>query len=171
MKCSRQKFLHPRGFTMVELLMALMILALITTAVTTMTFGAMNTDRFLRSTNTAQAEAELAMRRIAFNLRTAQTGSITISGTTLTTLSQPDSANNAPNGATVVYSLRTNPTNANQKQLMENDARFGGLNVLANNVSTFTITPVSGIANLYRVDLIIASSPIVERHFNISCRN
>ncbi len=154
------------AFTLLELIIALLIFTIISTAVCVLTVGAMNTDRFLRSANTAQAEAEIAMRRIVHNLQTAQTGSIAIgTGTTIQLITQPDSTSGYPSGATITYSVNAS------KQLIENDPRLNGNNVLANNVSTFTIAYVTGFADLYQVDLVINSQPITERHFKVYNRN
>lgn len=93
------------GFTIVEVLSALVILSIVGTAVCGLTMAAMNSDRFLRSANTAQMEVEWAMRRIANNIREAQTGTITAGSNTLSMTTQADSTHGYPNGATVSYSL------------------------------------------------------------------
>ncbi|MEI8194963.1 MAG: prepilin-type N-terminal cleavage/methylation domain-containing protein [Phycisphaerae bacterium] len=161
----------PRGMSLVELIVALLILSLISTAVCTLTFGAFNTDRFLRVRNTALAEIELAAARMTNNIREAQTGSIVVGTGTLTTMTQADTAHGFPNGVTVSYSLRADPVNTGMSQIIENDPRYGATNVLANNVSTFTVATVAGITGLYQVDIVINSKPIEERHLKIFCRN
>lgn len=161
-----------RGFTLMEIILALTILAVVGVAVCTLTLGAMNDDRYLRKTAAYQAEAELAIRRISNNIRSAQTGTIVL-GTTqiLTTQTQADASNGYPNGATVYYTLQNDPVNSGKKQLLETDPRYGTNNVLANNVTTFTVTTVSGNSDLYQVDLIIAGTPPVERHVQVFNRN
>ena len=160
------------GFTLLEMILATVVIALISTAVCTLITGAMNSDRYVRSSTAAQAEVELATRRLTHNLQTAQTGQITLTGTnSVTVVSQPDPTNGYANGATVVYSLRTNPSNSSQQQLIENDPRYGGINVVANNVTTFQIALVSGFVDLYQIDLVLGSQPPAERHFKVYNRN
>ena len=163
---------RPRSaFTLVELLVSLAIIAMISVAVSTMTVGAINSDRYIRAANTAQAESELSMRRMANNLRSAQTGTISIGTSTFTCISQPDASNGYPSGATVVYSLQNDPQNSSQKVLIENDPRYGSTNILAHNVTTFTIVLVSGYTDYYQVDLVLGTTPPQERHFRVYNRN
>jgi len=166
----RNKSRTRRAFTLVELIVSLVIMAILSVAVCAMTFGAMNVDRFSRSTSSAQSEIELAMRRIANNLRTAQTGSITVGTNTCSSLTQADSTNSYPNGATVTYTLAADPNATGQQMLVETDQRFG-TNTLLHNVTTFTVAAVSGIGGLYQVDLVVGSSMVEERHFKVFTRN
>jgi prepilin-type N-terminal cleavage/methylation domain-containing protein len=161
-----------RAFSLIEIILALVILAVCSVAVCTLTFGAMNDDRYLRKTAAYQAEAELAIRRVTNNIRSAQAGTIVL-GTTniLTTVTQADSAGGYPNGVTVTYTLQNDPGNSGKKQLCETDARYGTNNVLASNVTSFTVTAVSGVADLYNVDIVIAGTPPIERHVQVYCRN
>jgi len=159
-----------RGFTLVEMIMALLILAMICTAVGSLTNAAMNDDRYLRAHNTALAESEMAMRRIANNIREAQTGSIAIGTSTLSTLTQADTADGYPVGATIKYFLQASTTVTGQKDLAETDPRYG-TNVLAHNVTTFTVALISGYNDLYQVDLVLGTTPVQERHFQVNTRN
>jgi prepilin-type N-terminal cleavage/methylation domain-containing protein len=169
---------HPRlsGFTLLELLLALAINCVIFTAVGVLVYGGVRTDSYLQSCNTAEAEVELAMRRIMHNLHTAQSGSITLGTGTLTIITAAD--NNSyngttyPNGATVTYSLQTDPLHSTQKLLVESDPRYGNTaNTLAHNVTTFTIAAVSGVSDLYQVDLVTGTAPVAERHIKVFGRN
>ncbi len=159
-----------RGFTLVEVLIAVVILAVVSTAIVTMIFGAMNDNRYLQNTGTAQSEIELAMRRITNNLREAQTGSITIGAHTIATLTQADSIDGYPSGATVSYALQVSTTTTGQKDLAETDQRYG-TNVLVHNVTTFNAALVSGIANLYQIDVVVGTTTPEERHFKVLARN
>jgi len=161
----------PRAFTLVELILALCILSLVSAAVCTMTFGALNTDRYLQAATGAQADVDLAMRRITYNIRMAQTDSVAVGSSTVTLVTQADNANGYPNGATVQYLLQADANHAGQQLLIENDPRYGGANTLARNVTTFTIVQVSGVADCYQVDLVVATRPVAERHFKVFCRN
>lgn len=158
------------GFTIVEVLSALVILSIVGTAVCGLTMAAMNSDRFLRSANTAQMEVEWAMRRIANNIREAQTGTITAGSNTLSMTTQADSTHGYPNGATVSYSLGADPTISTQNDLYENDQRFGN-NILVQNVKGGGFSTVSGYTNLYQVDLVTGTNPPVERHLQVFGRN
>ncbi len=95
-----------RAFTLIEIITALTIITVLSTAVCTMLFGALNGDRFLRSTNAAQCEIELAMRRITNNIREGQAETMTVGTSTITTLTQADVVNGYPSGATVTYALQ-----------------------------------------------------------------
>ena len=160
----------PRAFTLLELITGLVILAIISTAICTLPFGSMNADRYLRSYTSAQSEIELGMRRIVNNLHEAQTGSITTGTSTLNTLTQSDTLHNLPGGATVAYSLQADPSNTGQQILMENDERYGN-NALVHNVTTFNAALVSGVPNLYQIDIVVGSPTIAERHFRVFARN
>jgi prepilin-type N-terminal cleavage/methylation domain-containing protein len=159
-----------RAFTLIELILAMSILAIVGTAVVGLLFGASNTDRFLRSCSTAQSETDLALRRIINNIRTAQSGSIVVGTSTLSTLSAPDPADNYPSGATVSYALATDPANSSQNVLQETDQRYG-TNTLVHNVTTFSVTAVSGVSSLYQVDLVVGSPSQEERHVKVYARN
>jgi len=163
-----------RAFTFLELMLALTIIAMLGSAVSFLIVGSMNADRFLRSTNSTQAELELAVDRISNNIREAQSGSISVGTGTLGTLTQADIGNGYPLGATVSYTLATDPNNATQMVLMENDQRYGN-NILLHNVTTFTVAQVAGVAGLYQVDLVsggqIAGQRVEERHFKVLGRN
>ena len=157
-----------RAFTLIEVIAALLILSLVSIAVAAMTFGAMNDDRYLRTATASQAEIELAARRIATNIRQAQPGSINAGTTALTVISQADTANGYPNGATVTYSLTVTAGKTNHT---ENDPRLGGANVIVNNITTFNIVAVAGVSDLYQLDLVTNTTPPVERHLKIYARN
>ena len=169
----RRRMLHSRraGFTLVELILALLITAIISLAACTLVFSALASDRYLRSAHSAQAEVELASRRIINNIREAQTGSIVIGTQTLTTITQADTADGYPNGVTVSYALQNDPNHAGQKQLVETDPRYGTNNVVANNVTTFKVALVSGFTDFYQLDIVAGTSPVAERHVQVNTRN
>jgi hypothetical protein len=144
-------------------------MAIISTAFFSLLFGALQGDSFMRSTNTAQSEIEFAMRRIANNLREAQSGSIVIGTSTLTTVTQADTIDGYPSGATVSYALQPDPTHPGQQMLIEADQRYG-TNVLIHHVTTFTAAATSTPA-LYQIDLIVGSQMQEERHFKVFARN
>jgi prepilin-type N-terminal cleavage/methylation domain-containing protein len=164
------------GFTLLELLLALAINCVIFTAVGVLVYGGVRTDSYLQSCNTAEAEVDLAMRRMVHNLQTAQDNSITLGTSTFTIITGPDSNSyngvTYPNGATVTYSLQNDPLHTGQKLLVENDPRYGSTaNTLAHNVTTFNIALVTGMSSLYQVDLVTGTAPVAERHFQVFGRN
>lgn len=179
----RLRRLPCRGaFTLTELLVALCIVAVLSAAVTSLLFGATNTYRYVRDCGTAGSEMDLGVRRITNNLMEAQTGSIalgttpvtsgsnSITSATLTTLTQADPANSFPLGAVVSYQLRADSANAGKFVLSETDQRYG-TNTLMHNVKTFNVTAVSGVADLYQVDLVLGDPLGQERHLQVYCRN
>jgi prepilin-type N-terminal cleavage/methylation domain-containing protein len=159
-----------RAFTLIETILALTIFAMISLSVCILIVAAMNTDRVLRSTNTAQSEMEFAIGRISNNIRECQTGSLTVGTSTLSTLTQADVANGYSSGATVSYSLQADPNAAGQNMLMENDQRYGN-NALVHNVKTFSVAAVSGVDGLYQIDLVVGSQMTEERHIKVFTRN
>ncbi len=97
-------------------------------------------------------------------------GRVGIGSGTLSTLTQPHAADNCPVGATVLYALQPDPANAAQKVLQETDQRYG-TNTLVHNVTTFSVTAVSGVPGLYQVDLVVGSPAIEECHDKVYSRN
>jgi prepilin-type N-terminal cleavage/methylation domain-containing protein len=173
MSMEARKTIRPstrRGFTLVELMVALLITAILSLAVCTLTAGAFKDDAYLRAAVIGQNEVELATRRMVNNIKEAQTGSITIGTSTLSTLTQADSADGYSSGATVSYALAADATYPTQNDLVETDQRYGS-NVLVHNVTTFTVSLVSGYTNLYHIDLVAATQPITERHVQVFGRN
>ena len=157
------------AFTLLELILSLVVLAIIS-AVCALTTGSMNVDRYMRACTDGQSEVEFAMRRIAGNLREAQSGSITFTATTLNTLTQSDPGHGYPNGATVSYSLLPDPSNLFQHILVENDQRYG-TNTLVHNVTTFNVAQVPGFSSLYQMDIVAGAPNISERHIKALARN
>src|SRR4051812_21532143 len=96
-----------RAVTLVELLLALAVVAMLSTAVTTMLAGAADTHLYVNNETDAMSQIENPYRRILHNARTASSLTTPSSGTlgtslTLQTQSDP-SYGNVP--ATVTYSV------------------------------------------------------------------
>jgi len=137
-----------RGFTLIEVVIALTIMAMVSVAFFVLLSGALRTDSYLRQTTTAISEVDLASRRIIHNVRMASqitAPTTTAASGTLTLVTQPD-VNNGNATYTVTYSLSGG-------QLSETDSRYG-TNVIANNVTAFSVqlvsttTPVSAVVTL-----------------------
>lgn len=161
---------HCRAFTLLELILAMVILVIISAAVCALTTGSMNVDRYMRSCTDGQSEVDFTMRRIANNVREAQSGSITFTATTLNTMTQSDPAHGYSTGATVAYSLLPDPSNLSQRILVENDQRYG-TNTLVHNVTTFNVAQVAGFSSLYQIDIVAGTPNVSERHFKALARN
>jgi prepilin-type N-terminal cleavage/methylation domain-containing protein len=155
------------AFTLVELLLALVIMAVLSVAVTTLLMGAARTDLYVSQESRAVSEAENALRRIIYNLRTASAVSSPATGVTasaLTLATQPDSANgNQP--YPVTYAL-------SGTDLTESDSRYNNgatANTIAEHVSLFQVVHTSN--SLITITITIGTSPAVTRSVTVYCRN
>jgi prepilin-type N-terminal cleavage/methylation domain-containing protein len=155
------------AFTLVELLLALAITAMLSVAVTAMLMGAARTDLYVSQQSTAVSQAENALRRIVYNLRAASAVSSPATGVTASTLTlatQPDSANgNQP--WTVTYAL-------SGTDLTENDPRYNNgaaPNTIARNVSSFQVVHTSN--SLITITITVGTNPQVKRSLTVYCRN
>jgi type II secretory pathway component PulJ len=159
------------AFTLVELLLALVIVTLVSTAVTTMLNGAAMTSSFVLSETSATYQAETAYRRIMHNLRAASAISApadTTAAGTLTLVTQPDSGNG---NATYTVTYTLSGTN-----LTESDSRYNGAgnapNVIATNVTAFSVTRQSlASPQVVLLTITIGTTPAVTRSAKIYCRN
>jgi prepilin-type N-terminal cleavage/methylation domain-containing protein len=125
------------AMTLVEMLVALVIVSILSTAVFAMLGGALNADRYMRTSINTTSSMELAVRRILHNVRTASALTTPTNGTatsTLTTVTQAD-----PNNSNATYTVTYTLSNG---QLTETDTRYG-TNVLLKNVTAFTVTLVN----------------------------
>src|SRR5271157_5822846 len=96
-----------RAVTLVELLVALAVLALLSSAVSVMLAGASNTNQYVATEADAMSSVENAYRRILHNVRTASSLTTPSNGTltnTLTVQTQID-PNHGNVAATVAYSI------------------------------------------------------------------
>ena len=159
----------PRAVTLLELLLALSIVAVLSTAVAAMLVGAGDTNQFVNDSNDATSQVENAYRRILHNVRTAQSLSNPSDTTvhtpgTLTIKTQNDAANGYASGATVTYSVSGG-------NLVENDQRWG-TNTLVPNVATFSVQKISSTTPT-QISITITSggSAPVTRTAIITCRN
>jgi prepilin-type N-terminal cleavage/methylation domain-containing protein len=155
-----------RGVTLVELLVALSVVAMLSTAIAVMLVGAGNTHQYVNTEADAMSNVENAFRRILHNTRTASALTTPTTGTltnTLTVLTQPDpSYGNAP--ATVTYSL----ANGN---LVETDSRYPGSSVLVPGVSAFTVQRTGTGPLQLNISISSGSTPSVTRSAMVTCRN
>ncbi len=155
-----------RAVTLVELLVALTVVAVLSAAVSVMLVGAGNTHRYVNSEADAMSNVENAFRRMLHNVRTASAMPAPSGGTltnTLTVQTQPDPAyGNVP--ATVTYAV----SNGN---LVETDSRYAGSSILVPNVSAFTIQRTGASPTQLNISITSGSTPAVTRTAMVTCRN
>lgn len=161
-----------RAMTLVELLVALVIVAICSIAVERMLAAALQSERYLNKTNAAMSEVELAVRRMTHALRTCQSVRVpagTASETPIAAQSsfslvtQPD-----PDDASKSYSVTYQLSGTT---LQEIDSRYG-TNTLVNNVSAFSVIRDSASPDsLIKITLTLNTQPAVTRTFRICCRN
>lgn len=156
--------------TLVELLVALTIVAVLSTAVSALLSGAGKINQFVNSESTALTQVETAFRRITHNVRTASALTAPANTTTTNTLTvstQVDASYNGGSVATVTYKIST------AGDLVEVDNRLGSTEfVLVTGVRTFSVTRVS-LTSPTRLTITITSNttPAVTRTATITCRN
>jgi prepilin-type N-terminal cleavage/methylation domain-containing protein len=158
-----------RGLSLVELLLGLAVLAIVSVGATNMIIGGLRVDRAMLDANRQVSEMELAVRRMTRNIRTGTILSLT--GTTSFTLaSQPDSTKVGAT-YTVTYSY-----DSAAQTLSEASTQYGSpapVNVIAYNVTTFSVSKVSDDPVVLQLDIAIGSrnSAATRRTFRVLNRN
>jgi prepilin-type N-terminal cleavage/methylation domain-containing protein len=155
-----------RGVTLAELLLALTIVALISTAIATLLACAGRTHAYVNNETEAMSQVENAYRRILHNVRTASALSNPNDATlhvpgTLTVTTQPDTG--YASGATVTYSVSGG-------NLVEVDQRYG-TNILVSNVATFSVQRVGTSPMQLSITITSSTVPAVSRTVIVNCRN
>ena len=167
---------RPRGLTLVELLVALVIIALVATATSTLLVAAGDTERDVRARTGAQSEVEFAVARITYNLRTAASvDDPAAAGVTQTTLASTTQADASGQRARVYYRLYAGT-------LQEWDSRYNAgapddgdathWTTLVHNVRTFSVQRDDSLA-LQRilVHLGLGGPVALTRDFQVALRN
>jgi prepilin-type N-terminal cleavage/methylation domain-containing protein len=156
-----------RAFTLVEMMLALVIISVVSVAVTALLAASGNSSSYVTSTNNAVWQVDNACRRMTYNLRMASTLD-SPAGTTQTNTFTVHTQQDAGNGnATyqVVYAVDGN------NNLTENDARFG-TNTLVSNVTSFTVVRVTASApTTVQISITAGTKSPVTRTFVVLCRN
>ncbi len=170
--------------TLVELLIALTVMAIISSAAFSIVLAATNNQRYGAAQQTAIGETELAWHRLLANGRAAlSTTSFPIpaaapvistdaNGQSRLTLNVPDVTNATTR--TIVYSCTGSSP---PYTLVESDPRYnvaGTPCILAHNVTAFTATLGNTNGQQIWIDLQVAPSNTgfpIRRHFCIDCRN
>ena len=156
-------FRRKTGFTLLEVILALVIITLLSTAVTALITGAANASRYVTTTGDAVWQLDNAARRMTYNLSMASvldSPTNTTLTNTFTIHTQPDAGNS---NTTYQVSYALSGTN-----LQETDPRYG-TNTIAQNVTTFSVTRVTTTAPSTLTLTITAGD--VTRTFTVMCRN
>jgi prepilin-type N-terminal cleavage/methylation domain-containing protein len=170
--------------TLVELLVALVVMSIISTAAFSILYAATGMNRYTQSQDAALWDAEMAWHRLLSNGRAAlSTTSFPIAGAAPTvatdsngqsrlTLTVPDIANATTR--TVVYYCSGA---AAPYTLMENDPRYnvgGNPSIVARNVQSFSVSLTTTNGEQIWTDLRLAppnTGFVIRRHICIDCRN
>jgi prepilin-type N-terminal cleavage/methylation domain-containing protein len=169
-----------RGFTLVELMIALAVMAVISTAVATLLVGADNSNRYTTNQSTAIWETDFGWHRIYANGMAAvpaasggMTPTVTTdaNGQSRLTIIVPDVAN-ATTRTVVYYCTGVGAPFT----LVESDPRYnvGGVpSTLVHNVTTFAVT--LDATTTEKIWTTLNVTPVngwpVQRHFCTQCRN
>jgi prepilin-type N-terminal cleavage/methylation domain-containing protein len=148
-----------RAMTLVELLIALTVMAVISTAAFSILLAAANINRANSRQDSALWDADFAWHRLLAN------------GQSRLTFVVPDVTNNTTR--TLIYYCTGS---AAPFTLVESDPRFnvgGTPTTVASNVQSFSVTIDNSVTEQFWVDLKIAPANAfpVRRHFCIDCRN
>jgi len=154
-----------RAFTLVELMVTLMIISLVAAASTSMMVSSANVQRYVLNNTNAVSQTELAFRRIVENIRSSSQATC-VPPSELDLVTQP----NTTVAGNPVYNVKYMLAGS---QLLEVDDRYG-FNVLATNVTTFTITTVQATKpTMFQITLTAtpAGSPPITRQTYVTARN
>ena len=159
-----------RGMTLVELLMALSILAVVSTAVVSMLHAGAQVSGSLTTSMTNQWELESALGRIVQEGRVCTSCTVPTGvsgGSSFSLVSEPDAANNNAT-YTISYSLATV---GGVQVLQETDARYG-TSTLVRNVQSFDVrNKNAGSPQVVILTLTVGTSPPVTRTVRMTPRN
>jgi prepilin-type N-terminal cleavage/methylation domain-containing protein len=154
-----------RGLTLVELMTALMIFSLVSTAAISLLLTATNTQRYVMSNTSAVSQAELAFRRIIENVRSSSQAACTLP-TQLNLVTQPDTAIQGNPVYNIQYALVGS-------SLIESDDRYGA-NTLMSNVSAFNVSVAQNTKpTMFYISMTVSApnSPPITRHAYVTSRN
>jgi len=155
--------------TLVEMLMALSIFAVVSTAIVTMLHGGAQVSTALGNSISNQWEVQSAIARIIQQTRVCTSLSVpggTTGGSSFSLVTEPDAGNVTYN---VSYDLIT--ASDGTKQLQETDPRYGA-SILIHNVQSFSIrTKNLTPPQVAILTLTVGGAPPVSRTFRITPRN
>jgi prepilin-type N-terminal cleavage/methylation domain-containing protein len=159
---------HGAAVTLVELLVALAIVAVLSSAVAVMLAGASQTNSYVNKETDAMSSVENATRRILHNVRTASKIDTPTDNALCHSLelhTQNDPANHDA-AADVVYSLDT------YGNLIETDSRYHGIvATLVTGVSVFNVQRLNTLPTQINITITSGTMPPVTRTITVTCRN
>ena len=157
-----------RAFTLVELLVALVVISIMSVAVFGMLAGAAKTSLYVTSGTDTVSQVETAYRRILHNLRACSSISAPLTqqtaAATLTLKTQPDVSN-----SNTMYDVSYTVSSGS---LMETDSRYPSANALVAGVTAFTVTRNTLTKpQTVTVTITAGTSPSISRTVTIYCRD
>lgn len=163
LRITAQGHARRRGISLVELNLALVVMAVLSVAVTTLIAGAGRSQRYVNDTSDALWQAENACRRMSYNLMYASAMSAPTGTTPTNTLAittQPDAGNGGASYQ-VTYAL-------SGSNLIETDTRYGTQTLLS-GVTSFVVQRQS-VASPVNVQVTLTAGSVT-RTFSVLCRN
>jgi prepilin-type N-terminal cleavage/methylation domain-containing protein len=174
MLCDKTPFVSPTraALTLVESLVALSILAVVSTAVTVMLHAGAQVSTAMGAAISNQWEVQTALERIVAQSRVCTILNVpsgTAGGTSFSLTTQLDPANGNAS-YNVTYTLA--PESDGTKSLQETDPRYG-TSTLVHNVQSFNVRTknASPLPQVVIIDLTAGTSPPVSRTIRITPRN
>jgi prepilin-type N-terminal cleavage/methylation domain-containing protein len=158
-----------RAVTLVELLVALTVLAVLSVAVTTMLRGAAQVSGAITTSMTSESEVEFTLHRVIQNVRMASVlkkPSVITVAHELELVTQPDAANATYQ---VLYEIVPGPDGTTQ--LQETDPRYGK-SILISDLQTFDVRlQTADPPKIVLITLKAGKNPGVTRSVKIAQRN
>ena len=158
-----------RALTMVELLVALVVVSVLSIATTILLQGAARTNTNVNAMFSSQWEVETALRRIIQETRLC-TSIVSVSANSLTIVTEPDTSNNNVS-YTVTYAAVTAADGTQQLQ-ETNTSTAVGTAVLVHNLTAFTVAlgNING-KSVVNITITAGTSTPTVRTITISPRN
>jgi prepilin-type N-terminal cleavage/methylation domain-containing protein len=154
------------GFTLAELMAALIIFALVSMAGTYLMAALGNTRQYVQSGTTSDSEVAFATQRITENIRAATAVSFSASSLTITS---PPSALISGGTFTITYSVAGTTLVEICTNNTSNQTYSSG--VLVHNVQQFSVTQVPANTKAFQIVLGAGTTMIVQRTFVAFGRN
>lgn len=176
-RASRPCFVPRRAMTLVELILALIVISFISTAAFSIVLAGANINRYTKSQDAALWDADFAWHRLLSNGQAAlasplPTVATDANGQSRFTFTVPDVANSTTRSIVYYCTGASAPFT-----LVESDPRYnvgGNPTTIASNVKSFAVTIDTSITEQFWVDLKLAPNNTgftVRRHFCIDARN
>jgi prepilin-type N-terminal cleavage/methylation domain-containing protein len=154
----------PRGFTLVELMVSLMIFSLMSTAIISLMFTSYDINRQVRSENDLVSQVESTLRRIVDNTRSSSTPGPYFTSTHIDLYTQADTDH-----SNLKYNIQYY-INAGGDLVEYHD--LYGTNTLVHNCTAFTVFTLHTNPTVLQVTITAADGKnTVTRTCNITARN